>query len=173
MKSGVLVSVESLGVVFQPAAPLTANVETKTKTSRSNLLQVTFLDYVNVANTWIGWARFWLPISGCDDWLQSSISINIKKSHVIGKKIQEHTLTILRMPVDLPSSSQARCPLWSMKRWPGSQRPLCQLSLRYQKVSTIRHFYKHKLIGKWKKNLSSSLDSPGTPPSQSSWPTTW
>ena len=73
MKSGVLVSVESLGAVFQPAAPLTANVGTKTKTSRSNLLQVIFLDYVNVANTWIVWARFWLPISGCHDWLQRSI----------------------------------------------------------------------------------------------------
>ena len=58
IKSGVLVSVESLGVVFQPAAPLTANVGIKTKTSRLNLLQMTILDYVNVANVIIAGARF-------------------------------------------------------------------------------------------------------------------
>ena len=58
MKSGVLVSVESLGAVFQPAAPLTANVGIKTKTSRLKLLQMTILDYVNVANVIIAGARF-------------------------------------------------------------------------------------------------------------------
>ena len=57
MKSGVLVSVESLGVVFQPAAPLTANVGIKTKTSRLELLQVTSFDEVSVANTRIGGTR--------------------------------------------------------------------------------------------------------------------
>ena len=50
-KSGVLVSVESLGAVFQPAAPLTVNVGTKTKTSRLKLLQMIIIDDVNVANT--------------------------------------------------------------------------------------------------------------------------